>query len=296
MGEEAEGIGKIIEAGRIAKEVLSLARKKARAGISLLALAEEIESETTRLGASPAFPANLSANEEAAHRTPGINDVGVFGENDVAKIDVGVHVDGFIADCAFTTDFSGEHGKLVEASEQALQNALAVMRAGTVVRKIGEEIEKTITRYGFKPVQNLCGHSLERYELHAGQEIPNVARGDYVLKDGDVFAVEPFATSGRGVVVEGSVCEIFSVTEEKPVRLPNSRRLLEFVSKYHGLPFSKRWAENILPQPSLDLALNDLYRQGVLRKYPVLSDEGRGLVSQAETTVIVERDSVKVLV
>jgi len=288
-----QDLKKYAEAGRIAKELLALARKKAKVGGSLLALANEIETETIKLGGKPAFPVNLSLNEEAAHRTPTIGDKLAITEKDVLKVDVGVHVDGFIADCAITLDFSGQNGKLIEASERALQNALAVMRAGTPVKKIGEEIKRTIEGYGFKPVKNLCGHSLAEYGLHAGEEIPNVPRGEYVLEEGDVFAVEPFATPGRGEIVEGSVCEIFSLEEEKPVRLPNSRKLLEKISEYEFLPFPKRWLEKALPQPSLDLALADLKRQGMLRSYPVLLDAGRGLVSQAETTVVVEKDSVR---
>ncbi|MCX6767755.1 MAG: type II methionyl aminopeptidase [Candidatus Micrarchaeota archaeon] len=299
-GEEAdfvESVEKYAEAGRIARQVLSLARKKAAVGLGLLELAEELEKETVRLGGGVAFPANLSLNEEAAHRTAAIGDARAIGEKDVIKIDVGVHADGFVADCAFTLDFSGQHGKLVEASEEALENALAVMRAGAPVRRVGGEIQKTIAAKGFKPVENLCGHSLEQYVLHAGMEIPNVARGEYVLEEGDVFAVEPFATTGKGRVVEGAFCEIFSIEEEKPVRLPNSRKLLEFVSsEYKGLPFARRWLTGVVAQPFLDLALADLFKQGILVKYPVLCDEGRGAVSQAETTVVVEQDSVKVMV
>lgn len=292
-GEAGQDLEKYAKAGRIAKELLAMARKKAKVGTSLLSLAEELETQAAKLGGKPAFPANLSLNEEAAHRTPAIGDKLAIGERNVLKVDVGVQVDGFIADCAITLDFSGQNGKLVEASERALQDALSVMKAGANVRKVGEEIKKTINSFGFKPVENLCGHSLAQYGLHAGEEIPNVPRGDYTLREGDVFAVEPFATPGRGEVVEGAVCEIFSLEEERPVRMPNSRKLLEKIAEFEFLPFPKRWLAQTLPQPSLDLAIADLKRQGLLRAYPILLDAGRGLVSQAETTVVVEKDSAR---
>ena len=285
------------KAGRIAGKVLGFARAEAKVGARLLDLAEKMEAMVKAEGGSVAFPVNLSLNEEAAHRTPATDDLLAIGEKDLLKIDAGVHVDGFIADCALSIDFSGERSKLVEASEKALENALAVMHAGVPVRRVGEEIQKTIAASGFRPIENLCGHSLEQYALHAGQEIPNVARGDYVLREGDVFAVEPFATNGKGTVIEGSFCEIFSIEEPRPVRLPNSRKIVDFaLTQCGGLPFAKRWLEEIVAQPFLNLSLADLVKQGILRPYPVLVEEGRGAVSQKETTVIVERDSVKVLV
>jgi methionyl aminopeptidase len=173
------------------------------------------------------------------------------------------------------------------------------MRAGKNVRDIGAEIQKTIESFGFKPVENLCGHSLDAFAIHAGIEIPNVARGNHVLEEGEVFAIEPFATTGAGRVEEGSVCEIFSVLNPKNVRLPQSRKLLELVlDECSVLPFAKRWLVKKMSLPSVEIALNDLQRQGVVRDYPILVEVNGALgalVSQAEATVLVEKDSVRLL-
>jgi len=169
------------------------------------------------------------------------------------------------------------------------------MRAGVSTKEIGAEIEAAIKKFGFKPIENLCGHSIEPFVLHAGIEIPNVPLGGYTLQEGDVFAVEPFATTGEGRVREnGLVCEIYSLDEVKPVRLPASRKLVEIVAEeYKTLPFAKRWLAEI---PGLQMALNDLLRQGMLHSYPLLREREGSLVSQAETDVVVEKDSVKILV
>ncbi|MDO8647504.1 MAG: M24 family metallopeptidase, partial [Candidatus Diapherotrites archaeon] len=162
-----------IKAGKIATKVKANARKHAKVGMKLLDLAECIEKEIIEEGGKPAFPVNLSANNVAAHYTPKINDELEIQENDVLKIDIGVHVEGFIADCACTVDFSGKNQKLVEASEKALENALTLVKPGLEIGKIGEEIEKTIKSFGFNPVYNLSGHGLAKYETHAFPTIPN---------------------------------------------------------------------------------------------------------------------------
>ncbi len=301
MNYSEEDYEMLKKAGVIARKVKDHARTLVKPGMGLLEVAEKLEQFIRHEGkdagveAKPAFPINLSVGNNAAHYTPGADDATKVGEKDLLKVDIGVRIDGVCSDTAVTLDFSGENGKLIEAAEQALQNALSVMKAGVSTRKIGEEIEKTIKKFGFKPVENLCGHSIEPYVLHAGIEIPNVPFGNYELQEGDVFAVEPFASTGEGHVREdASVCEIYSIAEPKPVRLQASRQVMEIVlEEYRTLPFAKRWLAEL---PGLQVAINDLGKQGVIHGYPLLKERAGALVSQAETDVIVEKDSVKVLV
>ena len=301
MNYSKEDYETLKKAGAIARKVKDHARTLVKPGMSLLEVAEKLEHSIRHEGkdagveAKPAFPINLSVGNNAAHYTPGADDTAVVGEKDLLKVDIGVRIGGVCSDTAVTLDFSGENGKLVEAAEQALQNALAVMKAGVSTKKIGQEIQQTIEKYGFRPVENLCGHSIEPYVLHAGIEIPNVPFGGYELEEGDVFAVEPFASTGEGHVREdASICEIYSLAEPKPVRMQASRKLIELVAEeYHTLPFAKRWLAEI---PGLQLAINDLGKQGVMHGYPLLKERQGVLVSQAETDVIVEKDSVKVIV
>jgi len=300
MGDEAAGEELTVEqvlgkAGAIARKSLDYARGEAKPGVKLLDLAERIELFITDNGGKPAFPVNLGIGNVAAHYTPGAEETAVLGEKDLLKVDLGVHIDGVIVDCALTIDLSCENDKLVEASRKALENALAVMKAGANSRDVGAEIQRTIESHGFKPVENLCGHSLEHWELHAGREIPNVAMGNSVLEEGEVYAVEPFASTGSGRVRESAdPAEIYSLMGAKNVRMQASRRVLELVAEeYRALPFAKRWLQEV---PMLQFALNDLEKQGLVHGYGVLRDDANSLVSQAETTVIIEKDGVKVLV
>ncbi len=285
-----------LKAGKIARKVQDFARSEARPGMKLLDYCEKIEAKILATGAGIAFPVNLSINECAAHYTPPTGDQTALGENDVLKVDLGTHIEGYIADCAFTYSASGKNETLVFASKNALAAALEQMRAGASIRDIGGAIEATIRAAGFLPVENLCGHSLEKLRIHAGLEIPNTGRGSYVLREGDVFAVEPFASTGKGFVREGSVCEIFALAQlGKKSRLPASRALLEFLEKEYGtLPFARRWlSKSGLGDSKISFALADLVRQGVLHNYPVLNDAKGSMVSQAETSVIVEKSGVR---
>jgi methionyl aminopeptidase len=292
---EKEAREKLAKSGKIARLAREKGAELAKPGVPLLDIAEKVEAFIREQGGVPAFPVNLSANENAAHSTPSADDKAVVGEKDVLKIDVGVHIDGWLSDTAITVDLSGEWGTLMEASQLALENALSIMKAGTNTKDIGRQIEQTIKSKGYRPVENLCGHSLEPWILHAGAEIPNIESGGRILEEGEVFAVEPFATNGSGLVHESTAdAEIYSVAAAKPVRLPASRKLLGMVmEEYKLLPFAKRWLQEM---PSLNLAINDLTRQGVLHAYPILKENSGARVTQAETTVIIEDDGVTVLV
>ena len=284
-------IKKNIEAGKIVRQVREEAVKLIKPGVKLLEVAEFVENRIRELGAEPAFPCNISINSDAAHFTPKLNDDRVFKEGDLVKLDIGAHIDGYIADTAVTVDL-GDNNDLVKAAEEALKNAIDIIHAGVNTAEIGEVIESTIKEFGFKPIINLTGHGLQPYIAHAPPTIYNVKieRG-VKLEEGIVIAIEPFVTNGVGRVSERSECEIYSLISIKPVRMKIARQLVdEILRKYKTLPFAKRW----LNRPS-DVILAKLVRDGILRAYPVLTEVSGGLVSQAEHTVIVESDKARVI-
>ncbi|MFH0752107.1 MAG: type II methionyl aminopeptidase [archaeon] len=281
---DSEERDKLLKAGKIAREVLEFVKLGAKPGVKLLDLANKADGKIFALDGRPAFPINLSLNHIAAHYTPGIDDETVFTDNDILKIDVGVHVDGFIADTACTVGFDKE---LIKASEEALKAAIKVCRPGVKVSEIGREVEEVITSYeGYTPIRNLNGHSLAQYELHSGITIPNFDDSSQtVLNDGDVIAIEPFATTGVGRVKTGKPSGIFRLECIRPIRSMEARKLMKFIeSKYRSLPFARRW---IASMPANLLNLNILEREEVLHQYPELPEESKGLVSQAEHTVII---------
>ena len=277
------------EAGEILTTVMDEARERVEPGATHLEVAEFAEERIREEGAGLAFPVNVSIDEEASHATPDRDDPTEFGE-DVVCLDIGVHVDGYIADAAVTIDLAGET-ELVEAAEQALEAAVDAAGPGVPVGEIGAEIEAVIEAYDYTPVYNLSGHGVERFDAHTGPNVPNRGVDRSVeLEPGQVVAVEPFATTGRGKVGEGNDEEIFELTGEANVRNRAARRALEQVREFDGLPFAARWLDSSRDE----MALRRLVRQDVVKGYPVLKEGDGELVSQAEHTLVVTEDGVEV--
>jgi len=277
------------KAGKISAEVLAYGKKLAVPGVRLYELAEKIEKKIESLGGKVAFPANLSLNHIAAHYTPLPNDEAVLGEEDILKIDVGAQVNGFIGDTALTI---GPNKELIKASEEALKEAIKIATPGTEVRAIGKVISETIRSFGFSPIANLSGHQLGKYILHAGITIPNYDNGDRtVLKEGQVIAIEPFATDGEGAVKDGKPSGIYRLDKLSTPRHLMARKVLQFIKEeYQTLPFSKRAI--IRKFPSGTFALLMLEKSGIIYQYNQLPERSKGLVSQAEHTIMVKDNPI----
>lgn len=282
----AEILDQYCQAGKIASGALKRGAERIRPGVTILEVVEAVEADILDAGAGLAFPLNLSRNEDAAHDTASRNDERIFAEGDVVKLDLGVHVGGYIADTALTVDL-GDHGSLVEASREALEQAIAKVRPGCRTGELGSAIHAAITARGFRPIANLTGHGLGQNLVHTTPSIPNVpVPGGQMLEEGMVFAIEPFATTGSGRVGDKNRIEIFRQIADRPARLHSARAILEFAKERKGMPFAKRW----LPLEHPDVPLATLIRGGILYPFPVLADIPGSFVSQAEHTLIVTGD------
>lgn len=286
----AEKYEKHREAGRILAEVREAAAERVEVGASHLEIAEWTEERIRELGGEPAFPVNISIDHEAAHATPSIDDESTFGE-EMVNLDIGVHIDGWLADTAITVDLSG-NSELKEAPKEALDAALEIIEPGVHTGTIGAEIEEIIDGYGFNPVVNLTGHGLGHWKQHTPPNIPNRAVDSGVeLEVGDVVAVEPFATDGGGKVNEGTTEEIFGLDRERSVRDRRARQALDQITdQYKTLPFATRW----LDVNRAGMALRRLKQSDVIHGYPVLQEEQGTLVSQKEHTIIVTENGCEV--
>lgn len=275
-----------LAAGRLAAKVIRKGAARISPGASLLEVVECTEAMVTDEGAALAFPLNISSNEDAAHDTASPGDERTFSKHDLVKIDLGIQVNGYIADTAMTVDL-GKNDLLMEASMAALESAIAMIRPGITAGEVGAAVQQEIERRGYRPVANLTGHGLAQYNLHAPPSIPNIAvSGGAVIEEGMVIAIEPFATTGTGHVSERSRVEIFQQLVVKPVRMKSARQVMETSRKAHGLPFARRWIRS----DKADIALRSLVRSNILRPFPVLHDVEGSLVSQHEHTVIVTGD------
>ena len=285
---EKEILDKYVKAGKIASEAREYGKGLIKKGASLLEVSDKIEKKIIELGGKLAFPVQISINDVAAHNCADPDEITLFNEGDVCKLDIGVHVDGYVADTAYTVDL-GEHEDLVRASQEALTEALKLIKPGVTLAEIGQRIRDSITKYGFAPIKNLSGHGLERYVIHGPPTIPNFnTQDDEPLQEDQVIAIEPFATTGAGMIYESEKANIFMLKEKKPVRSPITRAVLKEIEQYEGLPFTTRWLTKKFPLFKVNFALRELLQVEAIRKYPPLPEKNHGLVSQAEHTVIVK--------
>ncbi len=278
-----------IKAGEIAAEAREYGKKLIKPGKSHLDVTEKIEAKILELGGRIAFPTQMSLNHVAAHYTALLNKDIEFKEGDLIKLDLGVHIDGAIGDTAVSVDL-GDNKKLVKASENALSAALEIIKPGLEIREIGKAIHSEITQLGFAPVKNLGGHGLDKYQIHTSPTIPNYDNGDSSkLENGQIIAIEPFASSGSGLVGEGNPSEIFQLMNPKNIRNQNARLILRYISEeYKTLPFAKRQLLNKFNKLQIATGLVALKREGILHEYGTLPERVKdSMVSQTEHTVIV---------
>ena len=261
-------------------------------GVKASEIANKIDDKILELKAKPAFPVNLSINEIAAHSTPSFNDATLA--HGLLKVDVGIHVDGYVADTAFSLDLenSQENKKLIQASEGALKVAIEKTRVGAPLNEIGKAIEQSITSLGFQPIINLSGHSLAQYELHAGITIPNHSNSPSTpIKEG-AYAIEPFATSGAGKVIDGKHSGIYLLEKEVAVRDSFAREVLQFIKEeYKSLPFCSRWLHKKFGSRAL-IALKRLEDARILHHYSQLIEKDRKPVAQTEDTIILTKKEI----
>jgi methionyl aminopeptidase len=289
-----------LKAGRIASEQREKARRKVHVGNTLLRICETIEREIKDNGAAPAFPVNVSLNEIAAHYTAEPHDETIVKENDVLKIDIGVQIEGYIADTAVTVSYDPQHEALVKSAENALNEAVRIARVKTQASDVGKVIENTISKTGFKPIQNLSGHSLAQYTIHAGKSIPNIRTigSSFSLSSNQAYAIEPFVTlkDGQGVVYEGNVRNIFAITSRKPARDGTVDEFLAYIwNRFRTLPFALRWILDIYEEKEARRLLGILIKKKNVHAYPILVEGKKKVVAQAEHTIIPLNGSTRVV-
>jgi len=294
-----EALEKFRQAGEIAAEVRREMRGYVKEGMPIIEVCERAENLIRKKGGKPAFPCNVSINEIAAHYTSPPNDKRTIPKGAVVKIDIGVHVDGYVADTATTVSFNSKYAELVKTAEEALQKGIEFLRDGVSSSSFGSLIQKTIVSRGFKPISNLTGHSVGRFLVHAGKSLPNVPHFfGFKLREGDIFAIEPFVTlrEAVGKVENGKEITIFRFHKKKSLKGVHAKRLLAFIEKnFRTLPFAERWIIGVVPKQSHFSAFRELLSSKSLVSYPIFVEVSRKVVAQAEHTVLIKKNSCEVL-
>jgi methionyl aminopeptidase len=297
--ELVQELDSLVKSGRILAEVREFVRAMPIQGRPVLEVCEDVEGKIRELGASPAFPCNVGINDITAHYTSPYDDQSVIPANSLVKIDFGVELEGFITDSAIAISLNPIYDSMIVAAETALHEALAAVAPGRRLSEIGAIVERCIHRYGFKPIRNLTGHKIERYTIHAGKSVPNVAgmeSGRFEV--GEVYALEPFVTTrdAEGAVRDEDAAYIYRFVREKGAKSRGATELAEYIRRtYKTLPFASRWILRNWKDGDAQSAFSELVTKRCVVGYPVLVEVSGNVVSQAEHTVIVTDDGCRVL-
>ncbi len=267
------------------------------AGARLAEVCAAVEDFIRARGAHLAFPTQTSRNEVAAHYCPAPDEETVYADGDLAKLDVGVHVDGWVVDTAVTVNVGDrpENRRLVEAAQAALEAAISAAGPAVPIRLLSAAIETALGGFRVRPMQNLCGHHVGRWTVHSPPPVPNSPDdNDERLAVGATLAIEPFATEGLGLVGEVGTPEVFRLLPGPSDLEGIAPGVAAALAERNGLPFSRRDLRGC-PRADVESALRSLARRGRLHAYGPLVETSGHKVAQAEHTIYVGPDGVEVL-
>jgi methionyl aminopeptidase len=299
MPYDKEELETFRKSGKILRETREEMRNQVKENMPIIDVCEKVEELIRAKGGKPAFPCNVSINEVAAHYTSPPEDKSLIPEGSTVKVDLGVQVDGYVTDTAFTACFSSEGRSMANTAELALKTAIDNIHGEMALGKIGALIETTIKNRGFKPISNLTGHSVGRYLIHAGTSIPNVAGfSPTKVKAGEVYAIEPFVTvpEAIGRVDDGPQKTIYRLLKAKSVKTDSAKKMLKHIeTNFRTLPFAERWLIGVVPKENHKTAFKELYDSKAIMGYPVFIEASKKPVAQAEHTLLIKEDGCEVL-
>lgn len=283
-------------AGQIAREARDLGAALIVPGASLRTVCETVEAEIEKRGGKPAFPAQTSVNDVAAHDCPSPDDDRTYKDGDLAKLDIGVHIDGWVVDTATTVNVGGTgNGRMVEAARQALAAAVQTVKPGLPVKDVSFAIERAITNAGFTPLENLCGHGVGHYVVHAPPAITNTVRAaEGRLPMRGVIAIEPFASDEHGRTGPRGTSEVFRLLPAAKDRLKDfgvDGDFAEALLSWRGLPIARRYFRSFGNDFVADV-FQKLEHARLLHAYPPLVALSGRPVAQAEHSVYLGPEGV----
>ena len=279
-----------IKAGKIAAKTRGMVENHDLVDHSLSEICDMVEGNIKKLGGELAFPCNVSLNEVAAHCTADLDDHDeIVNDGDLVTIDLGVHINGYIADTATTISYNSDYDVLNQAAKETLNAAIKKVKRDVSAGEIGQVISETAERWGFRPISNLTGHSTGQYMIHAGTSIPNVwIPGTLRLNLGTSYAIEPFLTlqDGDGSVIDGGAPRIFALVSRKKTGKKHLDLLIEEI--WNGrktLPFAPRWYLSLFKKEKLKNIIDELVSRRILKGYSILVEKKGKYVSQFEHTI-----------
>uniref|UniRef100_A0A182XJ80 Peptidase M24 domain-containing protein n=1 Tax=Anopheles quadriannulatus TaxID=34691 RepID=A0A182XJ80_ANOQN len=258
-----------------------------------------------------AFPTCLSVNNCICHFSPARNDPDyLLKENDVVKIDMGAHIDGFIAVAAHTivvgatpeNKCKGRAADVVLAAYHASQAALRLLKAGTGNYAVTDAVQKIASDFKCKPIEGMLSHQLKQFKIDGEKTIiqnPTIAQKKEHEKCDfekyEVYAMDVLISTGEGLGKEHDTrVAIYKKTDENyMLKLKASRAFIGEVKKKYGtMPFNLR---NFEEEAKAKLGVNECVTHKMVEPFQVLYEKHNEYVAQFKYTVLITANGKKVV-
>lgn len=299
MPYDREELVKFRLSGKILRETREEMRNFVKENMPIIDVCEQAEGLIRKKGGKPAFPVNVSIDEVAAHYTSPPDDKSTIPAGSTVKVDIGVQVDGYVTDTAFTAAFSPEGRSMTSTAEYALKTVIENIHGEMPLSNIGALAESSIKNRGFKPISNLTGHSVGRYLIHAGTSIPSISGyNPNKVKAGEVYAIEPFVTLPEAIarVEDTPQTTIYRFLKAKSLKTDAAKRLAKYIEiNFRTLPFAERWLIGVAPKEQHKAAFKELLSSKSIMSYPVFVEASKKPVAQAEHTLLIKEEGCEVL-
>jgi len=246
-----------------------------------------------------AFPTCVSVNNVAGHFSPLKGDAAVLAKNDVVKIDLGAHIDGFIALAARTLvvepegDVTGKVADVITAAQVAMNAAIHTLQIGKTNEDVSEVIKHVADAYHVTPLEGVLSHQMTRWIIDGDKVIMNKPMVDQrvekcSIEANDVWCIDIVMSTGEGVAREREQrTTVFKRSLDKMynLKLKASRYLLQQINRKSPVfPFTLR---SIDDERQARMGISEMVNHGMVDAYPVLFEKDREFIAQYKTTVFV---------
>ncbi|KAL1379032.1 hypothetical protein pipiens_015195 [Culex pipiens pipiens] len=301
-------------AGNIVNKALQTLIQGSKVGASAKALCQKgdhiLEQETGKkyknepeMKKGIAFPTCLSVNNCICHFSPSKNDPDyTLKAGDVVKIDLGAHIDGFIAVAAHTivvgatgeAKATGRAADVVLAAYHASQAALRQLKDGTSNYAVTEAVQKIAAEYKCKPIEGMLSHQLKQFKIDGEKTIiqnPTIAQKKEhekcTFEKYEVYAMDVLVSTGEGLGKElDTKVSIYKKTEENYLlKLKASRAFYAEVKKKYGtMPFNLR---NFEEEAKAKMGVHECVTHKLVEPFQVLYEKHNEIVAQFKNTVLI---------
>mmetsp|Transcript_15312 Transcript_15312/g.30083 ORF Transcript_15312/g.30083 Transcript_15312/m.30083 type:complete len:382 (-) Transcript_15312:25-1170(-) len=249
-----------------------------------------------------AFPVCISVNNTMGHFSPLADDQTCLAEGDFAKIDLGVHIDGYVAVTAHTIlvgekgpsteEIAGRKADAMNAAYWAAECAIRMMKNGQKSEEITKMSQEVAEAFNCKPVSGVLSHQLDRFNLDGKKQVLMVfaqtdqAVENFVFEPKDVFAFDMVMSSGEGKPRdERTRTTVYNRRPETTyqLKIKSSRQVLsEINQKFPNLPFTLR----NLNQKTVKFGINECRDHGLVEPYPVLYEKAGEIIAHIKFTAL----------